>query len=86
MIESSRYTANGNADAIIRTDNLTKVCAGADVRVSGEFELAVTVGDSLTLTCHFDAASQLVGAELPLPGLDHGATFPTPPSRLTEGL
>jgi hypothetical protein len=86
MIESSRNTANAAASATIRTDNLTKVCAGADVRAFGEFDITVTVGDSLTLAAHFDAVSQLDGAEIPLPGLDQGPASPTPPSRLTEGL
>jgi hypothetical protein len=86
MIESSRNTVNGTADAIVRADHLTKVCAGADFRAIGELCLTVTVGDSLALAALFDAASQLVGAGLPLPGLDHGPTSPTPPSRLLEGL
>jgi hypothetical protein len=86
MIESSRNAANGTADAIIRTAHLTEVCTGADFRAVGELDLTVKVGDSLALAALFDAASQLVGAGLPLPDLDSGPTSPTPPSRFAEGL
>lgn len=85
MIESSRNTFNGAADASIQSDHLTTVCAGADFRALGELDLTVTVGEPLALAALFDAATQLVGAELLLPELDHGPTSLTPRSRLTEG-
>jgi hypothetical protein len=86
MVQPFRNTANGTADAIIRTDDLTKVCASTDVRALGELDHSVTVGDSPAQTSLFDATSQLIGAGLARVEADGGLTSSTPSGRLTEGL